>query len=275
MEANLEDLINLYVFTPGRRLFALEQLRRILAERGDEAGLLARLDTAITAEKDHLTLVARYTQARDGRPEERSTQQIDYAVDRALSALDQTMAAHLEVLEPADALAGKVRALRRDLFPAGVGAITTLAYPEELAQLDRVLGLATGDHQATVADLGATRIVTKLGELAGRFRAALQDTPSEPVSYGQVKASAAACQNRLLQITAVVLGQHPEPTAADAEARAALLGPILVQQQAIGAHRRARRAVPDVDPQTGVEVTTPVPTPPPAPATPATPPTDA
>ena len=37
------------------------------------------------------------------------------------------------------------------------------------------------------------------------------------------------------------------------EARAALLGPILKQDQAISDHIRARRSVPDVDPETGEE----------------------
>ena len=44
-----------------------------------------------------------------------------------------------------------------------------------------------------------------------------------------------------------------EPSGAQAESRAALLAPILKQDQAISDHIRARRSVPDVDPKTGDE----------------------
>ncbi|MRG96974.1 hypothetical protein [Polyangium spumosum] len=53
---------------------------------------------------------------------------------------------------------------------------------------------------------------------------------------------------------AKILGTYDEPTGDHAEKRAALLAPVVKQNEAIRQHLRARRSAPDVDPKTGEEL---------------------
>jgi hypothetical protein len=157
------------------------------------------------------------------------------------------------VLEPGDPLGPRIEAMLQALFPAGLTAVTLLSYVEELAQIDRILKAAAG-HRETIAAIGAERVVARLTTLVQEFRAALETGPEQPVAYDVVRAASMSCQNLLLQVTVAILGKYRTSELAQAEARALLLQPILVQNDAIGQYLRARRAVPDVDPATGNEV---------------------
>ncbi|TKD01851.1 hypothetical protein [Polyangium fumosum] len=68
-----------------------------------------------------------------------------------------------------------------------------------------------------------------------------------------MKAAREAGQNYLLRIVARILGTYDEPTGDHAEKRAALLAPVVKQNEAIRHNIRTRRSTPDVDPKTGEE----------------------
>ena len=59
-------------------------------------------------------------------------------------------------------------------------------------------------------------------------------------------------RQRVVIAIALVIGKHHGKTAEDVAAREDLLGPILAQNEAIGSAMKARRAVVDVNPETGV-----------------------
>lgn len=79
------------------------------------------------------------------------------------------------------------------------------------------------------------------------------------VSLCAVKTARATGQSLLLQAVAMILGLHPSDGAEDLAARAQLLGPILKQNEAIRDYLRARKAVQDVNPETGEVETSPAP----------------
>ena len=58
-------------------------------------------------------------------------------------------------------------------------------------------------------------------------------------------------QDLLLEAIAIVIGKHHSSSAEDVAARSDLLGPILEQNDAIGAALKGRRSVVDVNPVTG------------------------
>ena len=65
----------------------------------------------------------------------------------------------------------------------------------------------------------------------------------------------------MLQIIAMIVGRYYSDSAEHTKGRAALLGPIVRQHEAIKAYRRAHRAVEDVNPATGELDPAPAPTP--------------
>jgi hypothetical protein len=65
----------------------------------------------------------------------------------------------------------------------------------------------------------------------------------------------ARCPHRrpglLLEAVAIILGKHHKRTSEGTAQRLSLLGPILKQDEAIRQYMRVRRAVADVNPETG------------------------
>jgi hypothetical protein len=108
-----------------------------------------------------------------------------------------------------------------------------------------------GDLAPTVNSLGLTLNVNRLVTVAAEYEAALANV--ETIEFGKVKAARVVGQDYLLRLTAKIMGTIDEPSGPQAETRAALLAPILKQNQAISDHIPARRSVPDVNPKTGEE----------------------
>jgi hypothetical protein len=139
MDVSLGSLINLYVFSTGRRLYAMQQVRRRAAERGF-VELVAHAERAI--ENDRLTrqLDARWA-ARQLRPVpgEDAVQRVDAAVDRTLTALRDGAESQGAVARPGDGTADKVGAFLREIFPMGVAAVMSMTYVEELAAVDGIV----------------------------------------------------------------------------------------------------------------------------------------
>ncbi len=137
------------------------------------------------------------------------------------------------------------------LFPKGVGAITTLGFVDELAELDRIVKrLDEPDFKMLVTELGLTRQVTRLQNLEGQYRAAIEG-PGGHLTYAKIKDARAKGQSLMLQAVAMILGKYPSDSEADRKARGALLEPIFVQNEAIRRYLRDRKPIEDVNPETG------------------------
>lgn len=251
MDATLSALLNFYIFTTGRRLFAMKQVR----EAADAAGLaelVAHCDAAIDHDGAARDLEARWVgQSLDAQfPPE--TRQIDILVDTALGALRDGIDAAARTSAPGDPLGAAAVKLNELLFPKGsVASITTLPMVEELGQVQRILkAVSSPEWSAVVQDLGLSRHVARLASLEPQYRAALEAAPGK-VAFAEVKDARARGQALMLQAVAMILGRHPSDTPADLAGRTALLGPILKQNDAIRLYLRARRSVEDVNPTTG------------------------
>jgi hypothetical protein len=258
MDASLESLVGLYQFSPGRRLFALQQVHKV-ATSMKETELLSVIGEAITAERKNIELVAAYQRNRDQPKGSAEAQKIDWAVDRALGSLQEMGQALLKVIEPSDPRATGIQAMLHALFPGGLTAVTLLPYVEELAQLDRIVHVAQTEHSRIIAAIGAEPVLARLTALAQQFRTALEAVAPQDVRYDAVRATAAQCQNLLLQVTVAILAKHSTNDPVHVNARTALLQPILAQNEAIAQYLRARRPAPDVDPATGDELPAPAP----------------
>ena len=251
MDFALGSLLQLHVFPTGRRLWAMQQLQRRAADRGFPE-LAAHAARSIEHDRVTRQLDARWAARQLGPGQgEDPVQRVDAIVDRTLLALRDAAESQAAAARPGDGAAEKVATLLRALFPMGVAAVTSMTYADELNAVEAIIARLRGDLAPLVADLSLGRHADRLAELSVEYRAALAGPRPEPLDFGQVRAARARGQEMLLTAIALVLGRYPGNAPSDLEGRAALLAPILEQDEIVRQYFRARRMVEDVDAETG------------------------
>jgi hypothetical protein len=239
-----------YLFSTGRRHFAMLQVKSAAISSG-YADIASHCDVAIAHDRQTRDLEAVWVgQKPDGQfsPEAR---QLDIYVDAAVVALRDGIDAAARTSAPGDPLGEAAVKLGQELYPQGAAAITTLPFVDELGQVQRILArVSHADWASTVQALGLSRHVARLAALEPQYSAAI-GAPGAKVTFAQVKDARAKGQSLMLQAVAMILGRHPSDSPADLAGRAALLGPIHAQNEAIRGYLRSRRAVEDVNPETG------------------------
>lgn len=249
MTSDLASLFNLYVFPTGRRLFAHAQVLKLAQQQGIN-DLAAHGSAAIKHDRKTLALEQEWgSDETRPRPDADATR-IDNHLDRALSAFRDAAQALADGADPEDEIVPMVNSLQKEIFPAGVAAITTLPFVEELAVVEGIVTKLKGPLKKTVDELGLSRQVKRLTKLAEQYRAALT-APSASLKFGDVRAARARGQDMLLETVVIILSRHRSSSAEDVSARSALLEPILNQNEEIRRYMRSRRTVTDIDPETG------------------------
>jgi hypothetical protein len=258
MDTSLAGLIRLKIFPTGRRLFAYYRVLEGATKLN--AAVIAELaQKAIAADEATAKVEQRWAQKRRaGKTSakqlkaQKELQRIDVHVDRALTGLRDGSEATIRGADDDEKeLVVEVENFLNEIFPNGVAAVTSKSFDEESVVVKAIVSRLQSDLAPTVAKLGLTLNAQRLAKLSVQYEEALANV--EVLDFGKVKAAREVGQEYLLRLTAKIMGTFDEPTAEHAEARAALLGPILKQDQAISDHIRVRRSVPDVDPETGEE----------------------
>lgn len=250
MDGTLSALLSFYIFSSGRRLFAMQQVKSAADAAGFNA-LASHAEVCITHDRATRDLEAKWAGQKTGQSYAPEARQLDIYVDAALTALRDGLDSQIKASAPGDPLGEAAQRLSQELFPKGAGAITSLPYVEELAELQRILGrVQHPDWHAVIGDLGLGRQVTRLAQLEKQYAAALVG-PAGQVSFAQVKDARAKGQSLMLQAIAMTLGQHPSDSEADRKARNGLLAPVFTQNEAIRSYLRQRKAIEDVNPDTG------------------------
>jgi hypothetical protein len=256
MSQELESWISVYDFSAGQRLFALQRVQEVARGLGFTE-LVEHIDRAVAHDRQTLALDGRWGGQRRKRARPQ-TMVVDRMVAKALTALRQAALVQAAGAAPGDPIHGEVQAFLRAILPAGVFAVAMLPQVEELSALEEIVLGLEGPLAESVASLGLGRQAARLAELRDAFRDALHAPAPDTVKYREVQAARQQGQEYLLEAIAMILGRYyrsrdPEHMAA----RAALLAPIARQSAAIRVHRRARRALRDVDPATGEETDPP------------------
>lgn len=259
MDSSLSAVIDIYMFPTGRRLFA-HGLVMQQAKALKDADLVKHCNAAIAEDRKCRASETRWAgvaaAARRKAPGASSptgdAAKIDPLVDKTLTAIRDHAENQRAGTSPDDPINHVVATFLVRVFPAGVQEVTSLPFVEELSAVEHILEkLGGAELSPIVTELGLERLVTRLGGHTERYRAALRAPAEETIAFGQVRAARAAGQERLLQTVAMIVGRHYRSTPEDVAVRAALLGPILVQNAAIGEVMRSRSTVADVDPETG------------------------
>ena len=254
MDTSLATLISLYSFSTGRRLLAFRQLRTLTQT---PTYSFPTLEAHLTAALDHddktRTLERRYattttTPSSKGITEAR---RVDILVDRTLSAIRDAAAAQANGAEEGDPIIAVSEDFSRTVFPKGVSDMTSLSYADELSAVEGLVLAFKTELAPAIAELGLTRLAKRLASLAIDYRIAVDAPEPEVVSFGDLRAARAKGQQHLVQAVAQILGKHWRSTPEDVTARAALMAPILKQNEAIRQALRAHRTPEDVNPDTG------------------------
>jgi len=252
MDGSLESILDFYVFTTGRRLFALRQVRALAQEQGFTE-LVQHCDATLAHDLATREIERRWAGAPAGATTNPVAQRIDVLVDRTLGAIRDHAVAQTQGALPHDPIHAAVVSFVKRIFPVSVYAVTSLPYVDELAAVDDIVKLLRGELAPVVKDFGLGRLVERLGDLAQQYRDALEVSPPSLITWDRVRAARSEGQGLLLETVAILIGKHHKRTPEGTAERLALLAPILHQNEAIGQYLRARRAVADIDPDTGEE----------------------
>jgi hypothetical protein len=247
METTLKNLIKLAPSTPGRRILALRKMRAE-AVALDLPHIVELADKAIAHDMETRGLDMRWLAERTIRsPHAAAMPAIEALADQLLTGLRD--GARLHALGADGATLVAVDSFIATVFPAGVFAVTSLPYVDEAAELERIVTMLHGPLAPQVIRFGLGRLVERLAVVSARYREALH--PGAKLDFATVRAAREQGQLYLLQIVAMIMGTFPLDTPEHVDGRRRLLGSIMEQDAAIRAYRRGRRAVPDMDPDTG------------------------
>jgi hypothetical protein len=256
MTGDFTDLINLYVFPTGRRIYAQRQVLAIATER--EITLLVRqLVANIAADQATRDLELQWA-GHDDRKHALGAPAVDAELDRAVSALSETVNLKLVAFGSGSKMGQAALRIRQRIFPMGMQAITALTYVEQheaVSTLLRLLGPG-GDLANQVEILRLDDLLERIGEVNERYGKLLSTGNIRDVTHDKIRKAQATGQRNLLRVAAWILG-HYQDDDRDLEARLTLLGPIVRENEAIRVHRRNRRRPTDVDPETGEEIIDP------------------
>lgn len=250
MNGSLDSIINLYEFTTGRAQFAMRGIRR-LAEAEKNAELMAHADATIAQIEITRQLERRWSAEPHKSPAKPAAAALSPLLDAAVAAIRDAAVAQAKGADMDDPIHEQVSTFLKKVYPNGVSAVTGLPAIEKLAAVDDTVALLQGDQAPAVQELGLARVTKRLADRAEDYREALEAPPVSLVAWDRVRTARAESQGMLLETVCIIIGQHHQRTEEGTAARLARLAPILEQNDAIGRYLRARRAVDDVDPETG------------------------
>lgn len=237
----LNEWYSLVRFSSGHRISVYNQIRP-LAEERSHATLLRHIDRAKAHDMHTCELETRWeaTSGRNQYPEELIA--IDNLVDRTLTGTRDVAVAQIKGLPAGHPLTDRVERFLHDVFPAGVGAITSLPFIEQVAATEIIVAKMQTEHAALVRELGLAGKVAYLAELTAAYRDQVDNAP-RPVDFATVNAARERGHAYLLEIISIILGTyHDEDEPEHAAAREELLAPIQAHEKTIRAELRARRA---------------------------------
>lgn len=252
MDTSLSSLINVYTLSTGRRLLALGQVQKAAKECGFKE-LVAHCQQAQEHDRKTRATESIWAQASTAPVGNAALQRIDYQLDRTLVAIRDGAQAHAEGAADGDVeTPARVAKLLSAIFPYGVTAVTRATFVDELSAVERILEQVKDPELASIVEeLGLVRLVKQLARQAVEYRRALEVPDGRKKSFGDVRAARAKGQHHVLVAVVMILARYPGDSPEEAAARGALLGPIVAQNEAVRLYLKARRAVQDVNPETG------------------------
>lgn len=243
MSRSLSSLFALYTLTPGRRIYALNRTLARVKEH-DLTDLVELIEASTQHDRHALDLDA----ARVAKVN-LNVRRYDTPVDRTLMAISHVLAYHVANGDAAAA------AMLANVFPIDADHHTHLPFVEQAVANERVLSiLESQDAKSFVDSRGLRPMLEDLRKHHDAFEAALKSRDSTSVpSWDEVKAAHAQGQELYLSVVVAILAQLRDQP----ELRDELLQPIYAQDLIMQSYHRQRRAIREINPDTGEELASP------------------
>jgi hypothetical protein len=258
VQADVAELITLYLFPTGRRLVVFEGMlvaldRDELApeQREKEAPLRARVEAAVAHDQATYALEEQYYGSSSRAEHGPEARPLDQKIDRLLTAFDRTLEQNMRAFSKTSPIHQASRAVKNELIARGAAAITTLEYDQQSQVVQIML------NKASAAPLSETlktaKVDAHIEELRGlhtEFKAEL-GLRRNGIGFDKVRAARAAGQRNFAKIVAWVLGHYLEDDESDTAARVRLLEAFVRESDEIAEEYARNGVVSDVDPNTG------------------------
>lgn len=243
----MRQYIKVPMLGTGRSVFGVEQSFKKLPAAAAEA-LAARVDAVRSAADTQDAVTERWAAAQKEGTRRGATRAVDLEIDGHLSVVHGICTA-LARLGAGNAQGEAAQAFLTRFFPAGLAAFINRNFEDELRAIEKLLAvLGEPEPAGWVAALPIDEPLAAVRALAPQYRAELE-RDKIAADFDSVKA---AHQATIHAVRRYLGGLY---FLLDADALADALQPIDLQAKQYLDHRRRNRKVPDVDRQTGEELT--------------------
>ena len=254
MDNSISQLFNIYLFPPGRGIHALERVAvGATALDLDEISAHSALGIAQLRK-----VKALYTRHRTGRTNLYGTDTfaLDTLVDHGLSSVDGHLSGQQRLFPAGHPRAEAAALIRPILFPEGVGAITSQSFVQQRVSVDDLVAAyyqpALEPSRASLPELDP--MIERVAELNQQYGASIDAYDRDRPSREELREAQELGQTYLVETAVLIMAQCVRSAPEQRPAVAALLEPILRQNEAVRETRRRRQPPRDVDPGTGIEL---------------------
>jgi hypothetical protein len=245
---------NLYFFPPGRGIHALEQVLAGAA-RLNLPRIVMRANAGIGLFHEVLELQTRF---RTGRTSlyGADTIELDNLLDRSLTAVDSHLDGQIRLFSEDHPRAVAAGTIRPALFPEGVLPITSQSFVQQRVTVDRMIGAYQAPElapsRASLPELDP--MMARVAEINVQYGASIDGYDRDRPNGEKLRAAQEAAQACLAETMVLIMAEYIDSPPERRESVAALLEPILRQNEAVRASRRRRQPAQDVEPGTGIEL---------------------
>ncbi len=250
----VSSLIQIYIFPPGRGVHALDHVALGAASLGF-AEIDAQAQKGIAQFRRAMDM---QTRLRIGRTTLYGTDtfELDNLLDRGLTAVEDFMVGQVRLFPRGHRRADAAEAIRPALFPEGVAAITNQPFVQQHVAVGHLVETyfapPLAPARADLPDLDV--MIARVAEINQQYGVSIDAYDHDRPSQEELRAAQALGQTYLAETVVLILARLVLSPPEQQPAVAALLEPILRQNDAIRATRRRRRPARDVDPGTGLEL---------------------
>lgn len=254
---SLSDFLAFKEMPPGRHVFALTQVRKVVEGTALADRLVPLVDIAIHDGRRALKLELEWSSKRKTKKNKNrrrpGAQAIKHQITRQLTSI-YGIVQHRTVGDPDDPVSAQARGLLQVAFSGGVEAIARQPFEVMLGTLDTLLTTHFEGPLSPIEALGITREVERLKRLTEQLRTELELQRRPTLTYDEVEAARDAVHESTCRVIIAVLDTLNGSDETSARDRVRILAPLEEQQELVSAARAQHRQPLDVDPDTGEEI---------------------
>lgn len=247
-ELLLSMLLNLYRQPVGHRLHAMRKTRDLVQREPELLGLVEACLTHDTSLLENRTRFVEQRNLKTSWPVK--VIELDQEHDRLLSSAEKVVSG-MEGGPAGVPTTLAANRMRRSLFAGGLVSLTQLDFVQQREQTQTWLIRLARESKEDIEVLGLKAIIDRLTAVTTEFGHLIdQNKPEASVTYEQLRDGEAQGQELMLRYVVAVCARYNGGSPDDNAARVRLLTPILERNQVVGEMYR-KRAVTDVNPDTG------------------------